>query len=694
MAIATALKRAVFGAVTGVLGLWGLGSAASSAAEPLTQQHYLGWERAGGAQIAPDGSEIIYTRASVDRVQDKFTSELWIMDSDGGRHRFLAKGSDVQWSPSGDRIAFIGEDGQIHVRWMDAEGATSRITQNAEKPGQIRWSPDGRQIAFRARVPSETSWKIELPERPDGAEWTEDSRVIETLDYRRDRIGFVDWHHHLFVVPADGGTPRQLTEGPWDVSANLSGFDWTPDGQALVFAAHIKEAEELPELRTDLHLVDLASEEITTLKDDGSAWSGPQVSPDGQRIAYSGGNWEGVNGAPTAIRIMNRDGGGDRAVLEDLPSGLSLLRWTEDGRGLYYAVDHQGRTDLFYSSLDGSVRQISGGMHRFWPSSVSGNGMAAGTYSAPTVPRAVATVRLAARNAKPRVLTDLNADILYNVDLVQLEEIVYDSYDGLEIQGWIMKPPGFDPEKEYPLHLIIHGGPESMYGVNFNYYFQWFAAQGYVVLFTNPRGSTGYGTEFMQRINNQYPGEGDFQDLMHGVDEVISRGFIDEDRLYASGCSGGGVLTSWIVTQTDRFAAAAALCPVTNWISFGGTADINVWAMTTRFQTPFWEDPTDWLEHSPIMHVGKVKTPTLLMTGDLDLRTPIDQAEEFYAALKLRGVPTKLISVKDEYHGTVSIPSNMLRTQLYLTKWFEEHGGGAAPDDDDQSDEDGSMDNK
>ena len=439
-------------------------------------------------------------------------------------------------------------------------------------------------------------------------------------------------------------------------------------------------------IKSDINIVDIAAKEITTLKADRAIWRSPRVSPNGRLIAYIGGVGEGVNSPATEIRVMNRDGANDRLVIADLASAPGMIEWAENGRGLYFGMAHEGRADLFYVSLNGDLRQITEGAHQFNPSSIAGDGTAAGLLSTPTRPGAVAVTSL--RSGALRRLTDLNAEILADVELSDYEEIWYDSYDGLPIQGWIIKPPGFDPSREYPLHLIIHGGPEGMYGVNFSYYFQWWAAQGYVVLITNPRGSSGYGAEFMQRIDNQYPGRGDYEDLMAGVDAVIARGYIDADRLYVSGCSGGGALTSWIVTQTDRFAAAAALCPVINWISFGGSADVSLWGYT-RFRPPFWEDPALWLEHSPIMHVGKVATPTLLMTGDLDLRTPIEQAEEFYTALKMRGVPTKLIAMRNEYHGTTSIPSNMLRTQLYLDKWFTEHGGGGAGDGEDDGEDDG-----
>ena len=309
-------------------------------------------------------------------------------------------------------------------------------------------------------------------------------------------------------------------------------------------------------------------------------------------------------------------------------------------------------------------------------------GVAAAVHSAP---QSTPNVALIDRRGDIRLLTDLNGDILDGVELGDIEEIWYPSFDGEQIQGWIIYPPDFDPNETYPMVLNIHGGPHAMYGVDFNYRFQEWAANGYVVLYTNPRGSTGYTPEFANAIDNAYPGPVDYGDLMAGVDAVLERGFVDESRMYVTGCSGGGVLTAWIVTQTDRFAAAASLCPVTNWISFTGQADISAWAFE-RFRPHYWEDPQLWLDHSPIMHAHQVTTPTLLMTGVKDLRTPLAQAEEFYANLRRRGVPTMLIAMNDEYHGTTSKPSNMMRTQLYLRQWFETHG-------EPESEEDASNDN-
>ncbi len=266
----------------------------------------------------------------------------------------------------------------------------------------------------------------------------------------------------------------------------------------------------------------------------------------------------------------------------------------------------------------------------------------------------------------------MNDDVLAGKELAQTEEIWYTSKDGLRIQGWIVKPPDFDPSKKYPLMLEIHGGPQAMYNVGFSYSRQEHAANGYVMLYTNPARQHRVRRASSRTRSRTRTPDKDFDDLMAGVDTVVGRGYIDAKNMFVFGCSGGGVLTAWTVGHTDRFAAAASLCPVIDWISFVGQTDGASWYQ--NFEKPFWEDPSEYLKRSPIMYVGHVKTPTMLMTGVLDLRTPIPQIEEYYRALKMHGTPTVMIRMNNEYHGTSSTPSNFLRTQLYLRSWFDRYG--------------------
>ncbi|MGH7541978.1 MAG: S9 family peptidase [Gemmatimonadota bacterium] len=650
---------------------------------------FLDLEPVGSPELSPDGSEIIYARSHVNRIEDSWDSELWIMNADGSRNRFLTEGSSPRWSPDGTRIAYLAEGEpkgtQVFVRWMDAEGATSQITRVTESPSSIEWSPDGRSIAFVMLVPEKESWSIDMPGAPEGAEWTQAPRMITKTHYRQDRRGFMEeGFTHLFVVPADGGTPRQLTRGDWNVGARFSGLafgagiDWTPDGAEILFDGLMEESPELDGFGQNyIYAVDVESGEVRQVVSEKGNWLGPVVSPDGSHVAFTGYPFTLQTYTTSELYVAPVAGGAPTKISGDLDRDAGDLRWAPDGEGVYFTAGDRGTQNVHFAAADGSgVRPVTEGTHMLSLSSLSSGGLAVGTVTSPQHPGDVVRLDLgAARDgsgtAALTTLTDVNADILARKELGVVEEIWYESTGGTRVQGWIVKPPDFDESRDYPLILHIHGGPHGMYDVSFSWPYQTFASNGYVVLYTNPRGSTGYGTAFGNAIDDAYPSV-DHEDLMAGVDALLARGYVDPNRLYVTGCSGGGVLSSWAIGHTDRFAAAAVRCPVVNWISFAGTADVVQWGYH-RFDGYFWDDPTKWLEHSPIMHVGNVTTPTLLMTGELDLRTPMSQTEEYYAALKVLGVEAVMLRFYDEYHGTTSKPSNAMRTQLYLMDWFGKH---------------------
>ncbi|MGB0543214.1 MAG: S9 family peptidase [Longimicrobiales bacterium] len=639
----------------------------------LSLDHYMVLETVSGPQISPDGSRVVYTRSWFDMVNDRRESSIWIMETDGSRNRHLLEGAGVRWSPDGTRILFTapGEPGgaQIHVRWMDAEGATSQVTRLDNGPGNVRWSPDGDWIAFTSRVDDRADFAgVSLPDRPDGAQWTAGPKIVERAGYKRDRSGYVDtgWTH-LFVVPAEGGTPRQLTRGDW----NHNGIAWSPDGTEIYFTSYRTEDWDAPEnwQESDIYAVEVVTGSIRRLTDKRGADGSPVPSPDGSLIAYISGDEHADTYRNSRIHVMNRDGSGQRSISGDYDRQSGGLMWAPDGSGLYFSVSREGYRSLHFASVDGGVERRTEGSHLMTLSSFSDEGMAVGTISSAYEPGDL--YRWSLDNPEdPIRLTNVNADILHNVTLGEVEEIWYPSHP-FDIQGWIVKPPDFDPNREYPLMLAIHGGPHGMYNGGFNFAFQEHASNDYVVLYTNPRGSTGYGTEFANAIQNDYPGV-DMQDLMRGVDYMLETGYIDEENLFVYGCSGGGILTTYIVGNTDRFTAASANCPIVNWMSAMGTSDAI--SYTRTFEVPFWEDPTEWIDRSSIFYVGNVTTPTMLMTGELDLRTPMGQTEEYYQALQYVGVPTVMVRFQDEWHGTGSRPSNFMRTQLYLRKWWEKWG--------------------
>jgi dipeptidyl aminopeptidase/acylaminoacyl peptidase len=369
------------------------------------------------------------------------------------------------------------------------------------------------------------------------------------------------------------------------------------------------------------------------------------------------------------IYVVPFAGGEIRKISGDFDRDPVTLRWSPDSSGVYFDADDHGSRNVQYAGLAaGDVKAVTSGTHVLTMDSVSSDMIAVGTMTDPENPPDVVRYNLR-RSGEPTRLTDVNAGLLAGKRLAKTEEINFTSSGNAKVQGWVVKPPDFDPAKKYPLILEIHGGPFSMYSVAFNYMFQNFAANDFVVLYLNPRGSTGYGTAFSGGIDHNYPGP-DYDDLMAGVDATIPKAAIDTTRMYVSGCSGGGVLSSWVIGHTDRFAAAAVRCPVIDWLSMMGNTDIPLFTYSF-FDKPYWEDASQWLAHSSVMTVGNVTTPTLLMTGLLDRRTPMAQTEEYYAALKVRRVPVKLLQFEGEYHGTASKPSNFIRTQLYMMSWFK-----------------------
>jgi dipeptidyl aminopeptidase/acylaminoacyl peptidase len=648
----------------------------------FTVEKYLDMEQVGDPQISPDGSQIIYTRQRVDRIADRWQPELWIMAADGSRNRFLVRGSQARWSPDGTRILYMttppGSDTlarpQLFVRWMDAEGATSQITHVLQSLGDAQWSPDGRSIGFTMFVPSRSELRIDLPQAPTGARWTQAPRYIDRMHYRYDRRGFLETgDRHIFVVPADGGTPRQITKGRWSVGYSMegpaagAGWDWAPDGRTIVFDARdTTSAASLAYRAGFIYAVDVNSGAMRRITGQRGPWSGPVVSPDGRRVAFRGYPEQRVSYRASDVYVANLDGSGIAKISGTLDRDPGALSWAPDNSGVYFSAGDQGMANVFFASVGGGEpRRLTTGPQQLSLASIA-RGVGTGVRSSFKQPQEL--VRIDLRTGATTQLTRVNDDLLARVKLGDVEEIWYTSSGNARVHGWVVKPPGFNPSQKYPLIMEIHGGPHGMYGVGFNPMFQNFAANGFVVVYTNPRGSTGYGSAFGNAIERAYPSV-DYDDLMAGIDAVVAKGFVDTTRMYVGGCSGGGVLSSWVIGHTNRFAAAAVRCPVINWMSMAGQTDIPLFTFNF-FDKPFWEAPEQWLKHSPLMYVGSVTTPTIVMTGELDMRTPMPQSEEYFAALQMRGVPSALVRFNGENHGTGSRPSNWMRTQLYMMAWY------------------------
>jgi dipeptidyl aminopeptidase/acylaminoacyl peptidase len=639
----------------------------------LDKDTFMEMEAVGNPAISPDGRSIIFTRTWVDKLKDRSRSNLWIIDVDGARARELTGGahndSSPVWSPDGKRIAFLSDrDGteQLYVMWLDTR-EMAQLTRLERGPNNIDWSPDGKYIAFTSSVPdNDPILPVKLPEKPRGAEWARPAVVVDRLQWASDGRGpLPKANTHVFVIDATlGGTPRQITSGKY----NHSGFDWASDGRTIYVSGIRKPEAEYLRNDSEIYAVDPATLEIKQLTDRKGPDTNPETSPNGNWIAYAGYDDKMYTNHIGSLYLMDKQGGGKRLLATDLLSSPQNLSWAADSSGVYFTVQEKGSSHVYFVALDGRKRKVTDGVQMLNGLSLSAGGQAAAVRTSFQEPGSLVTFNVK-DTAKMTKLVDVNSDVLANVKLGEAEELWFTSKDGLKVQGWLIKPANFEAGRKYPMVLWIHGGPWSMYSVAWNWAFQNFAANGYAVLYTNPRGSTGYGQDFVNGIQYSYPGK-DYDDLMAGVDAAIAKGFIDDKNLFVCGGSGGGVLTAWIVGHTDRFAAAVSMRPVINWHSFVGTTDGANWYH--QFQKRPWEDPMEFAVRSPLHYVANVKTPTMIMTGEADLRTPMGQSEEYYRALKMLKKETLLVRMPDEFHGWRR-PSHQLLQQLYLQAWFEKH---------------------
>ena len=428
-------------------------------------------------------------------------------------------------------------------------------------------------------------------------------------------------------------------------------------------------------MESELWSVDIASGELTQLTDRDGPDFAPTISPDGKKLAWIGFDDRKMGYHSREVYVMDRASGAVQVLAKDLDREIDDVQWAGSSSRLYIAYDDLGDKLIASLSLGGKLEEITndvGGMTIGRPYTSGGFSTAnngAFAYSAGRSDRP-ADVGVGRGTRDTRRITDLNADLLGHKTVPVAEEIRWKSAaDELEIQGWIVKPPGFDASKKYPLILEIHGGPFATYGPHFSAEVQLYAAAGYVVLYTNPRGSTSYGTDFANEIHHNYPGQ-DYDDLMSGVDAVIALGYVDEKNLFVTGGSGGGVLSAWIVGKTDRFAAAVVAKPVINWASWALTADMSVFGTQYWFADLPWENPDAYWARSPLSLVGNVSTPTALLTGEQDHRTPITESEQYYQALKLRKIESALIRVPEAPHGIAGRPSHLIAKADNILAWF------------------------
>ncbi len=654
----------------------------------FTGSDLFGLEWASDPEISPDGKTIAYVRESNDVMTDKARPTIWLIDVATGHQRPLVAGSgsyfSPRWSPDGTRLAYVASEGgspQLYVRWMGT-GESARITGLPNSPNSLAWSPDGRRIAYSMLVPDDAPKLGSAPPRPDGAKWADPLQMIDKVTYRFDGAGYLKpGYRQIFWVPADGGAPTQLTFGSTNAGGPVS---WTPDGRSILFSADLSPNWQREPLQSEVYKIGIDGGAPVALTDRYGPDNSPAVSPDGRSIAWVGFDDKHLGYQNSRLSVMNIDGSNKRVLTGSLDRSVGSPVWAGDSRSIYVRVEDQGVDKVERVGLDGSIREIASGMgfgeldrpYAGGDFSVSKNGVVALTSGDPLTPNQVAV----ATGSGVRRLTQLSSSLLESKVLGHVQKLpVTSEYDKRPIDAWMVTPPDFDPAKKYPLILEIHGGPFSAYGPQFSTDDQLYAAHGYVVIYSNPRGSTSYGEQFANLIDKAYPGH-DYDDLMSVVDAAIGTGHVDQNNLFVTGGSGGGVLTAWIVGKTDRFRAAAAQKPVIDWASWGLTADIASFSSPYWFAKRPWEDPMGYWQRSPLSLVGNVKTPTILVVGSEDYRTTVPEAEQFYEALQLRGIPTMLIEVPGASHETLADrPSQSAAKASAILSWFDRYRTDKGP---------------
>ncbi len=633
-------------------------------------------------QISPDGSKVIYVRNFKDVMTDRNLSNLWIVNFDGSNNRPLTTGNHndfyPRWSHDGSKIIFksnMADDKmKLYLMWLDTK-ETMALTNTPQTPGQVSWSHDDKHLAFTMFVPKENPSIVKLPAKPEGAKWNDPPKYIDQMNYRGDGQGYLKGGNtQLFTLPISGGTPKQLTFTDFDHGGPV----WSKDNSHLYFSANFHKDEEFEPANSEIYSISVTDGKITPLTERFGPDGNPVLSPDGSKIAYLGYDDTFQGYQLTQLYVMNVDGSGSQLISGNFDRDVEDMAWNNKGNGLYFSYTDQGMGKLASMSLSGAVEDITdelGGLNLGRPYngasfSASTNGKFAYTLGTTKYPADLAVVD--SKKSKKR-LTTLNDDLFAFKKLGNVEEIWWESsYDQRKIQGWVVTPPDFDPAKKYPMILEIHGGPFQSYGAVYSAEIQAYAAEGYVVLYSNPRGSTSYGEEFGNLIHHDYPNH-DYDDLMSGVDAVLAKGYVDENNLFVTGGSGGGVLTAWIVGKTDRFKAAVVAKPVINWTSFVLYADALPFFSKYWFGKKPWEDPENYIRRSPLTYVGNVTTPTMLLTGEEDYRTPIAESEQFYAALKLQNVETAMVRIPGASHGIANRPSNLIAKIASVLAWFEKY---------------------
>ena len=660
---------------------------------PITAEDLYAIEIVSEPRLSPDGNFVVYVQGRVDQKTEKKYSNLWIVPTDGGDPRQFTSGdqndSHPRWSPDGAQIAFLSNRGDkekpAQIYLIPFQGGEARVLADIKGTfGDFLWSPDGKQILCQIRKTDPEVLEREKDEEKKKLGVT--ARHYDRVFYKLDGTGYLPHERwHIWTVDASSGESKQLTDHEIYDEQFLT---FSPDGEWIAFASNRSEDPDFRPDVVDIYVMPAAGGDLRKIETPVGEKSRPSFSPDGKWIAYYGSEGENLWYKNQGVWIVPLDGSAPARNLTekyDLHVGAAAINdlgapelmpptWSMDGQTIYFQAVLHGSSVLYAVSRDGENLQT-----------VVGEGGVVGSFSfdrnqdclayfygTMDDPGQIVVKEMGSGSVKQ--LTHVNQDLLDSIDLGEIEEVWFKGPDGDDLQGWILKPPGFDPQRKYPSILEIHGGPLTQYGNFFMHEFYFLAANGYVVYFSNPRGGRGYGEEHAKAIWGGW-GDADYKDLMAFTDYMQEKPYIDKERMGVTGGSYGGYMTAWIIGHTDRFEAAVTQRCVSNLVSMWGSSDMNwVFQNILGDKTPF-EDLQKFWDHSPIKYIGNAKTPTLVIHSENDLRCPIEQGEQVFVALKKLGVESEMVRFPEEFHGLSrgGRTDRRIARLNHILRWFDKY---------------------
>ncbi|MBD3288459.1 prolyl oligopeptidase family serine peptidase [candidate division KSB1 bacterium] len=641
----------------------------------ITSQDFYQIKEITECTISPDGRTIAYTVQRVDRKNNKYISNIWMISTDGKDRRQLTtslfRDTSPAWSPDSKYLAFASNrSGKSQIWIIPVDGGEAWSLTNIETGASApAWSPDGSKITFLSRV-AEPADSIKTVNSniivKNGKEYARDVKVIRNLKYRYGTSYFDDRYTHIFEIDINGEKARQLTFGKYHDSQPV----WSPNGKFIAFSSN-RNGNFTMDDNTDLFLIPSDGGKLRKLTDNPGPDRNPVWSPDSKMICYLARPRANDYAVHNELRLLNLRTKSSSILTASFDKSPFSHHWSSDGKRIYFLAAEHGNIHLFaLLTKNAAIHKIINGTRQIESYSMFNNKRIAFITSENTNPSDLFICN--EKGNREQRLTHINQTLLDDLKLTKPEDFYFESTDGQKIHGWILKPPEFDEDRNYPLILEIHGGPRWYFGNTWFQEFHLLAAEGYVVFYCNPRLSASYGQDFTLAGRGEW-GTLDYQDLMAGVDYVIGKGYIDTTKMGITGGSYGGFMTNWIISKTNRFAAAVTQRSLSNLVSFYGTTDIQSFS-EYEFGLP-WENWERYYKHSPITYAHNIQTPVLIIHAENDFRVPISQAEELFAILKRNDVEVEFVRYPDEGHDLSRSGQPIHRVDRYnrILDWFNKH---------------------